>query len=88
MASVVLSAIALGFAPHKEAAIGVTYPWGGYALLEGYGGGDLGLYGAWKIATFDPTLEGRFAVKGGPCYLGATTEGRVFLECRVALGGE
>lgn len=89
LASVVLSALALGFAPYKEAAIGVTYPWGGYTLLEGYGGGDFGYYGALRVATLQPSFEGRFALKGGPCYLGASSEGRVFLECRVLLtGGE
>ncbi|BDX35481.1 hypothetical protein MN1_140 [Thermus phage MN1] len=90
LAATVLSAIALGFAPHKEVALGVVYPLGGYTLLEGYGGGDLGFYGAWRLSTpsIGPVFEGRFALKGGPCYLGASTEGRVFLECRVALGGE
>lgn len=87
LTSVVLSVLTFGLAPYREAAIGATYPWGGYVLLEGYGGGDFGYYGALRVATSQP-FEGRFALKGGPCYLGASSEGRVFLECRVALGGE
>lgn len=89
LASVVLSVLTFGLAPYREAAIGATYPWGGYVLLEGYGGGDFGYYGALRVATPQPSFEGRFALKGGPCYLGASSEGRVFLECRVLLtGGE
>lgn len=80
--SVALTAMALWLSPSREVALGVTYPYGAYTMLEAY---DPLLYGGVKVASYSPNLELRGALKLGPCYLGASSEGRAFLECRILL---